>query len=144
MPLVDLIDETFLVAPPAAVAVRLGDPGLWQRCWPEVELAVYQDRGLAGLRWTVSGELSGTAEVWLEPFRDGVVVHCYLRADPVRSGRARGQRRRAAALRRRYSESIKRHLNSVKDELERGRAPGTGRPPPPPVPVKRAAGAAES
>ena len=108
------------------------DPGRWRavvaRTWtsPSSWTAASQ-----GIRWSVTGALTGSAELWLEPVGDGVVVHYYLRVDPAgrRAGRARvaarapGRPRRAAAL------AWKRHVNALKDELEGGRAlgcPGTG------------------
>src|SRR5664280_1545623 len=68
MPMVDLADETFVVAALADVARRLHDPQLWRRWWPELELTLFQDRGERGLRWTVTGRLVGSSEVWLEPW----------------------------------------------------------------------------
>lgn len=131
-PLVDLVDETFVVAPPGVLAERLGRPALWREWWPELELTVFQDRGSAGVRWSVTGALVGTAELWLEPYADGTIVHYYLRATPTRRGSRTepvGPRPAAAArLRRRvaeaYAHRVKRRLNALKDELERDRPPG--------------------
>jgi hypothetical protein len=61
----------------------------------------------------VSGALTGTAEIWLEPVGDGTVLHFYLRTGLSDRGRAA----RATAW--------KRSVHAVKDELERGREPGT-------------------
>jgi hypothetical protein len=84
------------------------------------------DRGQAGIRWSVSGALHGSTELWLEPVLDGVVVHYYLRADSAdRPDTAVS----ADRLRDRRARAWKRSVNALKDELERGRAPGTGRPP---------------
>ncbi|MGH3329370.1 MAG: hypothetical protein ACRDPT_16535 [Streptomycetales bacterium] len=84
------------------------------------------DRGHEGLRWSITGELLGSAEVWLEAFADGTIVHYYLRGEPAApSGRVR--RLAAARLRRRYTLAWKRRINALKDELEAGRA--TGMPP---------------
>jgi hypothetical protein len=132
MSLVDLIDETYVVAPPAAVAARLREPALWRRWWPELDLVVFQDRGAQGVRWTVTGALVGTSEVWLEPVGDGTLLHYYLRADPTRRGSATepiaGPPARLARLgrrtARRHALALKRRVNALKDELERGREPG--------------------
>ena len=108
----DLADDTFVAAPPAAVARSIADPARWCLWWPDLSLTVTRNRGSQGLQWTVSGGLSGTAEVWLEPFGDGTVVHFYLRAGLDDRGRT------ARAL------AWKRSVHALKDELEQGRAPG--------------------
>lgn len=135
LPTVDLIDETFIVAAPDAVAGRLHDPRLWARWWPELDLTVFQDRAAAGLRWTVTGALVGTSEVWLEPWRDGVLVHYYLRADPTArgsdtaplTGRPGWVRRRTRRARQRHAMRLKRSLFELKDEMEAGREVGLPR-----------------
>jgi len=128
--------------PPAAVAERFRDPELWRSWWPDLELTVFQDRGDAGVRWTVTGALVGTSEVWLEPAGDGTIVHYYLRADPTVAGSAtepvtgRPDRlaRMAARVARDHAVALKRRVNALKDELEAGRPvgmPPTGPTPPP-------------
>ncbi len=132
MPRVDLVDETFLVAAPEAVAQVVHDPARWRQWWPDLELTVFMDRGAAGIRWSVTGALTGSTELWLERVGDGVVLHYYLRADdgaPAPVG-ARAGRRAARAgdrLRDRRAVAWKRCANALKDELEGGRAPGTPR-----------------
>ena len=121
MPSIDIVCDDFVVAEPACVAARLGDAGLWRAWWPELRLTPYDDRGPQGVRWTVAGELTGTAELWLEEVRDGVVVHWYLRADPT----GRGNPRR---LRDAYVAAYRDRLWAFKDEIEGGRAPGEHRP----------------
>ena len=132
MPLVDLMDETFVVAEPATVAARLRDPQLLRRAWPGLDLVVFMDRGDAGIRWSVTGELVGSCEIWLEPFGDGVIVHYFLRADPTErgsrtepwSGHSPRQQRRAVRMAREHATHWKAVLHRVKDELEAGRAVG--------------------
>jgi hypothetical protein len=125
---VDLVDDTFVVAPPAAVAARVSDPESWRAWWPDLELAVTRDRGVKGVQWTVTGALVGTAEVWLEPYADGTIVHFYLRADPTARGTrttpASGTPRAAQAQRRQRARSWKRSVHALKDDLEAGRQPG--------------------
>jgi len=120
VPSVDVIDETFLAVPPSTVKAAFADPRAWRRFWPDLELAVYADRGDEGVRWTVRGALVGTMEVWLEPVLDGTVLHYFLRADfppgvegrkPVREVRRRQQAAKAVAL-------------DLKFVLEDGRPPG--------------------
>jgi hypothetical protein len=135
MPLIDLVDETFVVAEPAAVAERLRDAQLWREWWPGRELVVFMDRGEAGVRWTVTGDLVGSCEVWLEPSGDGAIVHYFLRADPTRrgsrtepmTGRPRRQARRAARVLAGQAMRWKAFVNAIKDELESGRPVGTAR-----------------
>ncbi|GAC1330056.1 MAG: hypothetical protein NVSMB13_17940 [Mycobacteriales bacterium] len=135
MPAVDLIDETFLVVDPATLAARVHDPALWRSWWPGLTLSVFEDRGAQGLRWTVTGDLVGSSEVWLEPFRDGVLVHYYLRAELTARGSdtevltrpRRWVRRRALAAGRRHSAELKRAVNALKDELEASRPAGAPR-----------------
>jgi hypothetical protein len=109
----DLADDTFVAAAPAVVARAVTDPARWRLWWPDLTLTVSRDRGRQGVQWQVGGGLTGTAEIWLEPFGDGTVVHFYLRAglsDLARSLRA---------------QSWKRSVHALKDELEAGREPGT-------------------
>jgi hypothetical protein len=132
---VDLIDETFIVAAPADLAAVVHDPRRWRAWWPGLQLTVFMDRGEQGIRWSVTGDLVGSAEIWLEPFGDGVVVHHYLRADVTRSGSRTEPvdgppatlARQADRVRRRHALAWKRSVNALKDELEAGRAPGTPR-----------------
>jgi hypothetical protein len=132
VPLIDLMDETFVVAAPDLLAARLREPELVRRAWPGLDLVVFMDRGDAGIRWTVTGELVGSCEIWLEPFGDGVIVHYFLRADPT----ARGSRTQALAgsprrLQRRALRVAKAHathwkavLHELKDQIEAGRPAG--------------------
>lgn len=126
---IDLIDETFVVAEPAELARIVADPGRWRAWWPDLELTVFMDRGNQGIRWSVTGALVGSTEIWLEPVADGVLVHYYLRADRAGSplpdtpaGWRAADRLRAARAR-----AWKTHVWALKDEMERGRRPGAPR-----------------
>ena len=110
-PQFDLVDETFVVAPASALRF-LCDERTWARWFPGIRLTCTQDRGLLGKRWSMSGELVGTAEVWLEGEADGVIVHIYLRS--------RGPGRDP----KRYARPLKHYMFEVKDRLEVGRRPG--------------------
>jgi hypothetical protein len=123
VPLVDLIDETFVVAPPAVVAEELKAPALWRRLFPDLECAAYLDRGDEGVRLTVSGALAGTSEFWVEPWGDGAIVHYYLRADPAEPLSPR----RLIRVGERHRVRLKEGLNALKDRLEAGRVLGTSR-----------------
>lgn len=120
MPAVDVVDETFLVAPPDLVAPVFADPAGWRRYWPDLTLSVYLDRGAEGLRWTVRGALVGTMEVWLEPMLDGTLLHYFLRADLPGPTSAR----HVARERRRRQLAAKAIALELKSTLENGRAPG--------------------
>lgn len=121
VPLIDLIDETFLAVPRSVVAARLADPSLWRRWWPDLELRVTRDRGSSGLQWAVTGAYVGTSEIWLEPVLDGTVVHYFLRVDPRGGACSVRQVQRVA---RERTVAVKAHVNALKDELEGGREVG--------------------
>ena len=105
MPVLDIIDETFILAPVA----ELQDIFCAEQAWKALGMDVhcYDDRGVRGKRWTLSGKLTGTVEVWLEPSHGGVIVHVYLQADPR-------SRRSARRLRRLYAIPVKRWILEVK------------------------------
>lgn len=122
MPQVDVIDESFVVAEPRAVADQLRSEPRWREWWPDLRLSVFADRAEQGVRWNVSGALVGSMEVWLEAFGDGVIVHYYLRADPA-TGPYPSVRRTMREIRRRQ-RAAKRVFWRLKDELETGRRTG--------------------
>lgn len=133
MPQVDLIEESFVVATPAAVAATVRDATRWRGWWPDLSLTVFQDRGEQGVRWNVTGALVGSMEVWLEPHGDGVILHHYLRADlpagpatGTDTGRAATNVRPGRLVRetRRRSRHAKRIFWALKDELEGNRGAG--------------------
>lgn len=135
MPGVDLVDETFIVAPPEVVAPVVADPRRWRTWWPDLDLTVFMDRADRGIRWSVSGRMIGSCEIWLEAVDDGTLVHHYLRvepADPTRPGASRpfpdtpAGWRQAARQRDGYARSWKEHVWALKDELEGDRPVGVG------------------
>src|SRR5882757_4150589 len=69
---IQIADETFVCADPVEVGAAVADPANWRRWWPDLRLTVVEDRGPIGHRWTVTGALTGTMEVWLQPGRDGM------------------------------------------------------------------------
>lgn len=79
---IQIADETFVCADPADVGGLIADPANWRRWWPDLRLTVVEDRGPAGHRWTITGALTGTMEVWLEAVMDGVVLHYFVHAEP--------------------------------------------------------------
>ena len=135
VPSVDLVDETFVVAHRDRVAAIVADPQRWQQWWPDLLLTVFMDRGPAGIRWSITGALVGSCEIWLEAVGDGVLIHYYLRADQPSSADPRvaaappanpADWRRAARLRAQRATSWKSHVWALKDELEAGRVIGSG------------------
>ena len=73
------------------------------------------------------GALTGSMEVWLEPYGDGVIVHHYVRCDLA--GDRLLSPAAAARQRRRRQRHAKRVFWALKDELEGGRPPGEPRQP---------------
>lgn len=132
----DLVDETYVVVERARLASVVADPARWRQWWPTLELTVFMDRGIDGVRWSVTGELMGSAEIWLEAYADGVIVHYYLRGEPTVPGSpatprtlpdsARG-RREMDRLRRQHALAWKRVVWALKDEMEGARGPGMAR-----------------
>jgi hypothetical protein len=125
VPAIDVVDSTWLAAPPKVVAARIADPGNWRRWWPELVLEVEDWRGDKGVRWLVPGVadsragLVGSAEVWLEPMFDGVVLHFFLRLDPAPGRRLRP--RRAARIADGYRRRTKQAFWALADQLDPGR-----------------------
>lgn len=115
---IQVADQGFIAAPADAVAALVARPRNWRRWFPDLVLEVRADRGDKGVRWTVSGAVAGSMEVWLEPVLDGVVLHYFLHAEP-----AAGMRDAAAAEHARRLAG-KAMVFEVKAALEAGRAPG--------------------
>jgi hypothetical protein len=126
VPSVDVVDETFVAVPPEVLVSEFAPPARWASLWPDLDLRVVTDRGAAGLRWTVTGALVGSMEVWLEPVLDGTLLHYFLRADPAGpdGGPAPAPPRKGAAESRRRQRAAKAIAFACKDRLEAGRAPG--------------------
>lgn len=79
---IQIADETFVAADPAAVGRAVSNRDAWRRWFPDLVLTVVEERAEKGMRWTVDGPLAGTMEIWLEPVLDGVVLHYFLHAEP--------------------------------------------------------------
>jgi hypothetical protein len=130
---VDLVDETFIAArrDVVAAALRAGE-GVFARWWPDLTLVVFMDRGDAGVRWSMTGALVGSCEIWLEEVLDGTLLHYYLRGAPTdRTGRlpeplpdtAAGWRA-AASLRSERATAWKKIVWRFKDDIEGERLSG--------------------
>lgn len=115
MPALDIVDQTFVRAPVGELRAVLCDESAWRA--RGMTLRCYEDRGDEGKRWTLSGALTGTAEVWLESNYGGVLVHVYLQANPLR-------RSSPARLRARYAHPLKRWVLDVKASYDLARPAG--------------------
>jgi hypothetical protein len=136
VPAIDVVDSTWLAAPPATVAAVVAEPANWRRWWPELTLEVDEWRGNKGVRWTVqsvagAAGLAGSAEVWLEPMSEGVVAHFFLRLDAP-DGRVVGHRQRTG-IADRHRRRTKEVFWALGDNHDPGRlarhtgaAPGPG------------------
>lgn len=80
---IQIADETYVAADAARVSAAVADRCSWRRWWPDLRLQVTEDRADKGIRWTVTGALTGTMEIWLEPSMDGVLLHYFLHAEPT-------------------------------------------------------------
>lgn len=125
------MDESFIVAPAPVLARIVADPAYHQRWWPDLELTVFMDRGDLGQRWSITGALVGSLEIWLEAYADGCIVHHYLRAEPSSDGRTPDPWpdtpagwRKAAAHRAQRAKAWKRNVWALKHELEGDRPAG--------------------
>jgi hypothetical protein len=121
---IQVADETFVAADGARVAAAITDRSSWRRWWPDLRLQVTEDRADKGVRWAVTGALTGTMEVWLEPELDGVVLHYFLHAEP--SGVAGWQlaRMNLAKMTHRRRVAGKKMAFEVKTTVERSRPVG--------------------
>lgn len=131
---VDLVDETFIAVSPAVAAAVIAQRARWSLWFPDIELTIFMDRGIQGIRWSVVGAFVGSMEIWLEAFGDGVILHYYLRVDPTQTGtntevaplpQTMAGEREAAKVRVARAKRWKQLVWALKDELEAGREPGT-------------------
>lgn len=80
---IQIADQTYVAAAAAQVGAAVADQSSWRRWWPDLRLQIVEERGEKGIRWAVTGALTGTMEIWLEPSLDGVVLHYFLHAEPT-------------------------------------------------------------
>ncbi len=135
--MIDIADDTVIYASATELIAVIREQSTWIRWWPDLKLEVYGDRGDKGLRWTVTGALVGSSEIWLEsiePAHAGevaTIVHYYLRANPTRSGsemhsrtvtNSAREQREVYKLRERHVLAWKRTVWSLKDTLENANA----------------------
>lgn len=121
---IQVADETFVAASGEQVGAAVSDPSSWQRWWPDLRLQVVEDRAEKGIRWTVSGPLTGTMEIWLAPMLDGVLLHYFLHAEPTGVTGRQLARLNLAKLNHHRRVSGKRMAFEIKERLERSRPVG--------------------
>jgi hypothetical protein len=121
---IQVADQTFVAAPPAAVGRAVGNAASWSRWWPDLLLEVVEDRQAKGIRWTVTGALTGTMEVWLEPMLDGVILNYFLHAEPAGAAAWQLARMNMAKMTHRRRVAGKRMAFEVKATLEDSRPLG--------------------
>ena len=121
---IQIADQTYIAAAGARVGAALADPSCWRRWWPDLWLEVVEDRADKGIRWVVTGALTGTMEVWLEPSMDGVVLHYFLHAEPTGLAAWQMAKLNLATLTHRRRVAGKKMAFEVKRTLERSRPVG--------------------
>ena len=122
---IQVADATFIAAPDTRVGAAVGEPGSWRRWWPDLQLQVIEDRAEKGMRWTVSGPLTGTMEIWCEPMLDGVLMHYFLHAEPTGVSDRRMARMNIAKMVHRRRVAGKRMAFEIKGRLEASRPVGS-------------------
>jgi hypothetical protein len=121
---IQVADETFIAASPKRVGEAVGEPARWRRWWPDLQLRVIEDRGEQGVRWSVTGPLTGSMEIWLEPVMDGVLLHYFLHAEPSGVSAHELARMDLPKLVHRRRVAGKNMAFEVKAEVEAGRPVG--------------------
>ncbi|MBW0017384.1 MAG: polyketide cyclase / dehydrase and lipid transport [Mycobacterium sp.] len=124
---IQVADETYVAAAGARVGAAVADRSSWRRWWPDLHLKVVEDRAEKGIRWTVTGALTGTMEVWLEPVQDGldgVVLHYFLHAEPTGAAAWQLAKMNLAKMTHRRRVAGKKMAFELKTTLERSRPVG--------------------
>jgi hypothetical protein len=121
---IQVADQTYVAADAALVGAAVAEPSSWRRWWPDLRLQVVEDRAEKGIRWTVTGALTGTMEVWLEPSLDGVVLHYFLHAEPTGAAAWQLAKMNLAKLNHKRRVAGKNMAFEVKTTLERSRPVG--------------------
>ncbi|MBX9642160.1 MAG: polyketide cyclase / dehydrase and lipid transport [Mycobacteriaceae bacterium] len=122
---IQIADQTYVAAAGALVGAAIADRSKWSRWWPDLHLNVTEDRGEKGIRWAVSGPLTGTMEVWLEPSMDGVILHYFLHAEPAGASPAELAKLNLAKIAHRRRVAGKNMAFEVKSTLEQSRQVGS-------------------
>lgn len=121
---IQIADQTYVAADGARVGAAIADPSKWRRWWPDLRLEVTEDRADKGMRWAVTGALTGAMEIWLEPSMDGVVLHYFLHAEPTAAAAWQLARMNLAKITHRRRVAAKKMAFEVKTTLEQARPVG--------------------
>jgi hypothetical protein len=121
---IQIADQTFVAADAAQVGAALADRSSWHRWWPDLWLQPVEDRAEKGIRWAVTGALTGTMEIWLEPSLDGVVLHYFLHAEPTGLAAWQLAKLNLPKMTHRRRVAGKKMAFEVKTTLERSRPVG--------------------
>jgi hypothetical protein len=121
---IQVADQTYVAADGALVGAAVADQSSWRRWWPDLRLQVVEDRAEKGMRWTVTGAVTGTMEIWLEPSLDGVVLHYFLHAEPTGVAAWQLAKLNLAKITHRRRVAGKKMAFEVKTTLERSRPVG--------------------
>jgi len=121
---IQVADQTYVAADGALVGAAVADQSSWRRWWPDLRLEVVEDRAEKGIRWTITGALTGTMEIWLEPSLDGVVLHYFLHAEPTGVAAWELAKLNLAKMTHRRRVAGKKMAFEVKTTLERSRQVG--------------------
>ena len=108
---IDVADETYVAVPARTLAPVLTARSTLGEWFPGLRFEVFMDRASKGTRWSVTGEMEGSVEVWLEPAEAGTVVHWFMRGEPT------GQRDLASS----YVDTLNARMFGFKDAAENGR-----------------------
>lgn len=121
----DGTDRHLLVLPVSLRSPGLRSPG---RRGPRVTLGVHGWRHDAGVRWDVERPVRLAVEWWLEPRREGTVLHHVVHGGPAEDATTPGAPTGRAGARRarRYRRAIGLAMQTMKDHLERADASVTG------------------
>src|SRR6201998_688455 len=126
---IHVADQTFVAADPADVGRAVSDAASCGRWCADLRLEVVEDRHDKGIRWTVTGALTGSMEVWLEPMLDGVILNYFLHAEPAGAAAWQLARMDLAKITHRRRVAGKQMAFEVKAALERTRPVGASRLP---------------
>lgn len=121
---IQVADQTYVAADAVAVGAAVADPPSWRRWWPDLRLEVTEDRADKGIRWSVTGPLTGTMEIWLDPVLDGVLLHYFLHAEPSGVTARQLAKMNLAKMTHRRRVAGKNMAFEVKTALERSRPLG--------------------
>lgn len=121
---IQIADQTYVAANGARVGAAIADESSWRRWWPDLRLEVVEARAEKGIRWTVTGALTGTMEIWLEPSLDGVVLHYFLHAEPAGVAAHQLAKLNLAKMTHHRRVAGKKMAFEVKTTLERSRPVG--------------------